>query len=187
MKVGFDYHFEDALVAYVAQQWRSTSQLGRTVMQKICYFLKAKGIPMDYAFEMYHYGPYSQELYFRMDELVADGILEDHSGTPNKSVYMPGDRAAELVDNYSQQLVQYDRDINQVLNLLRDLGPADLELLATIHYFQTSYGKFYKRQPTKEFVIDKVVETKKNKFGRDKISCAYDALRKAGLFEWQSA
>lgn len=45
MKVGFDYSFEDAVVAYVARQWESaTTQLGRTVMQKLCYFLKAKTI-----------------------------------------------------------------------------------------------------------------------------------------------
>lgn len=55
-------------------------------MQKVCYFLKAKGVPLDYAFEMYHYGPYSQELYFRLEELVADGIIEDMSSTPKKSV-----------------------------------------------------------------------------------------------------
>lgn len=187
MKVGFDYSFEDAVVAYVAQQWNQTAtQLGRTVMQKVCYFLKAKGIPIDYTFEMYHYGPYSQELYFRMDELVADDVLEDISHTPQKSVYVPGDRCSEILSEYSDSLAPYRQDIDQIIALMTSFGPVDLELLATIHYFHTSYGKYYKSPPSKDFVIKKVLETKKNKFAMDLISRAYDALQSAGLFEWQN-
>ncbi|KKM11066.1 hypothetical protein SY88_10430 [Clostridiales bacterium PH28_bin88] len=187
MKVGFDYSFEDAVVAYVARQWESTTtQLGRTVMQKVCYFLKAKGVPIDYTFEMYHYGPYSQELYFRMDELVADGILEDMSVTPSKSVYVTGDRDKEILDRHWNLLEPYREDINQIIKLLTNFRPVDLEMLATIHYFQTSYAKFYKNPPAKEFVIAKVVETKKDKFDSDLISRAYDALQSAGLFAWNN-
>ena len=184
MKVGFDYSFEDAVVAYVAQQWESTTtQLGRTVMQKVCYFLKAKGVPLDYTFEMYHYGPYSQELYFRLDELVADGIIKDMSSTPKKSVYVPDEKDNEILEMHYESLMPYRDDINQIIKLLTNFGPADLELLATIHYFQTSYGKFYKNPPSKDFVVAKVIETKKDKFAPDLISRAYDALQSAGLFE----
>lgn len=187
MKVGFDYSFEDAVVAYVAQQWNLTAtQLGRTVMQKVCYFLKAKGVPIDYIFEMYHYGPYSQELYFRLDELVADGVLKDTSNTPKKSVYVPGDWGSEILNKHSDSLASYRQDIDQIIKLITNFRPVDLELLATIHYFQTSYGKYYKSPPSKDFVINKVIETKKDKFAPDLISRAYDALQSAGLFEWKN-
>lgn len=188
MKVGFGYSFEDAVVAYVAQHWESTTtELGRTVMQKVCYFLKAKGVPLDYTFEMYHYGPYSQELYFRLEELVADGIIEDMSSTPKKSVYAPGKKDNEILEVYRESLALYRDDIKQIIKLLTNFGPADLELLATIHYFQTSYGKFYNSPPQKDFVVAKVNETKKDKFAPDLISRAYDALQSAGLFEWNNA
>ena len=41
--------FDDAIIAYVVKKWSNEETdivLGRTMVQKICYFLKAKGIPL---------------------------------------------------------------------------------------------------------------------------------------------
>jgi len=186
--VGYDYSFEDALITYVVKKWDSKIELGRTVMQKLCYFLKAKGVPINYSFEMYHYGPYSQELYFRLDELKTYGIIKDVSETSNRSVYAPGDKDSKVLDKYSELLKKYESDIDSILNLFDDFRPADLELLATIHYFKTSYTKFHKKNVDvdKKFVISKVKEAKNNKFDDLLISKAYDALEAAGLFEWNN-
>lgn len=70
---------EDALVAYTIKKWTEASQipLGRTIIQKICYFLKSVGVPFNFTYELYNYGPFSFELYDKMDELIADEVIID--------------------------------------------------------------------------------------------------------------
>jgi len=188
MKIGSDFSFEDAIVAYIVKYWKllSNQELGRTVMQKLCYFLKAKGIPINYAFEIYHYGPYCQELYFRLDELVAEKIIADQSDTPKKSNYVPGEKSNDILNTYNKSLAPYINEINEIIELLANYGPVELELLATVHYIQTSYSKFYKKVLSKDFVVSKVLEIKKEKFSQGEISGAYDSLQKNGLFGWDN-
>lgn len=181
--------FEDAVVAYVVKEWNErelSEKLGRTVLQKLCYFIKAKGVPLDYHFDMYHYGPFSQELFFKMEDLQIDNIVLDQSKEASKSVYTPGSNADTIISSYSDQLNPYSSDISQIIDLFKQFPPTALELLATVHFFQTTSAKYYKRAPEKEAVIDRVVQVKKRKFKRELISTAYDALNQAGLFEWKS-
>lgn len=185
MKIGFGHYLEDALVAYIVKQWKSQKiKIGRTVVQKICYFLKAQGVPMIYDFEMHHYGPYSQDLYYRMDELVADNILTDTSATPKWSHYLPGDRADEIITTYHEEIELFKDKIENLLGLFGRFGPTDLELLATIHYFYVTHNRYFRKPPSKNWVIDKVIMAKKDKFAPKLVNDAYDALEVAGLFEW---
>lgn len=175
--------FDDAIVAYVVQKWREVgnTHFGRTMVQKVCYFLKAKGIPLEYDFDMYHYGPYSQELYYRVDELMADGIINDESNTKNKSQYLPGQNNSELVDCYLEELSTWIPVLNQVINSFSNASPSDMELLATTHYFENTMHKYYKRTPDTKELVEKVYEVKNGKFDRDKVLRAYEQLKEIGL------
>lgn len=177
--------FEDAVITYVVENWgngQTDIPLGRTMVQKICYFLKAKGIPLDFKFDIYHYGPYSQELYFRMDELLADGIVCDLSGQKSKSVYIPGENADELMNQHD--ISKYIDEIDEIIQLFNQFHPTEMELLATIHYLQTTSTQYYGKAPTKKEVIQKVLTVKRDKFSQELISRAYDALGNADLFAW---
>ena len=158
--------------------------LGRTMIQKICYFLKAKGVPLHYKFDMYHYGPYSQELYYRMDELAVDGIVIDQFEQQSKSKYIPGDQIEELLNNHD--ISHYLNDIDSIIGLFNQFHPSEMELLATIHYLQTTTAKYYGKVPEKNSVIDNVINIKRDKFERNLISRAYDALQNSGLFTWNA-
>jgi uncharacterized protein YwgA len=52
----------DALLAYLIKSFNEAGDrtLGRTILQKLCYFAKASGVPLPFRFEIYHYGPFSQ-------------------------------------------------------------------------------------------------------------------------------
>lgn len=176
---------DDAIIAYVVKKWsdeKTNIALGRTMIQKICYFLKAKGIPLEFKFDIYHYGPYSQELYFRMDELLADGIVFDDSGQKSKSIYIPGDQIGELLSNHD--ISNYVDDINDIISLFNQFHPTEMELLATIHYLQTTSTKYFGNPPKKEEIIEKVLAIKRDKFSKTLVSRAFDALAKADLFAW---
>jgi len=181
--------FDDAVLAYAAKQWYNTPgniNLGRTILQKIGYFIKSKGVPIDFEFDIYHYGPYSQELYNRVDQLLLDNILVDESGQPSKSIYKPGSHSEELINMHHDELDKYVNDIETVIRVFSRLNPTQMELLATIHFFQTTLTKYYQQPPQKEVVIQRVLEAKGDKFSHQTISGFYDTLEKAGLFAWSS-
>lgn len=177
--------FDNAIIAYIVKKWsevKTNIALGRTMVQKICYFLKAKGIPLDFKFDIYHYGPYSQELYFRMDELLADDIVLDKSEHKSKSKYVPGNQLDELLSKYN--ISNYEKDIDDIINLFNQFHPTEMELLATIHYLQNTSTKYYGTPPQKDEIINKVISIKRGRFDRELVSRAFDALEENGLFEW---
>ncbi|KNY30211.1 hypothetical protein [Pseudobacteroides cellulosolvens] len=184
---------DDAIVAYIVKKWNEVSEvpLGRTIIQKLCYFAKSKGIPLDYDFDMYHYGPYSQNLYYRMDDMTADSVVnDDNVACKNtnikscKSKYMPGNNIDKLINIYKDDIDKFTADIDSVINVFHDFDHTGLELLSTIHFFQTTLSHFYNKPANKNDVIAKVKNAKGDKFKDDLISKAYDALKKAGIFEW---
>ncbi len=186
--------FDDAIVAYIVKKWNDLSgvPLGRTIIQKLCYFVKSKGVPLDYDFDIYHYGPYSQNLYFRMDDMAADGIVTDENATnmcnsnlkTNRSKYLPGDNVDKLLEMYSGDLSKFTTTIDNVIDVFREFDHTGLELLSTIHFFQTTLTDFYKKPADKAEVIMKVKKAKGGKFEDDLISRAYNALKEAGIFDW---
>lgn len=181
--------YEDAVVACVVQRWaikNSSATLGRILIQKICYFLKAKGIPLGFEFDMYHYGPYSQDLYFRMDELIADGVIADQSTQTSRSDYVPAKAIDELLGSFSGMLDPIKSDIDLVIDLFSDLSPTEMELLATIHYFHSTLADYYRNSPDTETVIQRVLQAKGGKFSRDQIFRAYEALRQSGVLAWKA-
>jgi uncharacterized protein YwgA len=179
--------FDDAVVAYVVKKWNEKSNipLGRTIIQKICYFIKSMGVPLEYTFDMHHYGPYSQTLYFRMDDMVADNIVIDNKsygiGKAEKSEYKPGENNDELIDMYSDKLGEFTWAADKVIDLFCQSNHTTLELLSTIHFLHASLTNFYGKSPEKDEVVRKVNEVKKEKFSIEEITKAYDTLKEAGI------
>src|SRR5580704_10076574 len=73
-QIFFSDKVADALVAYLIKSDKSVSSktLGRTILQKLCYFAEASGVPLPFRFEIYHYGPFSQEIFDRAESLLLD-------------------------------------------------------------------------------------------------------------------
>lgn len=182
--------FEDAIIGFIIKKWKEISpanKIGRTIVQKVAYFLKAKGIPLTYDFEIHHYGPYSQELYSRIDDLVADNIIIDRSSSANKSLYEPGFLMDRLLESYHEQLEPYQNDITTVIKIFNKLpSAAAMELLATIHYLHNSYKAYYKKDPEKEMIVTRVKMIKREKFSNEEIKNAYTIMEKDGMLSWQT-
>ena len=186
---------DDAIVAYIIKKWNENSdvKLGRTVLQKICYFAKSKNVPLSYDFDIYRYGPFSHDLYYRMEDMSADGIITDKmissntagiNSRTNKSQYLIGENAEELLNLHNDKLNQYTENIDSVIDLFSEFQHKDLELLSTLHFFHATLTNFYNKPAEKEEVIARVKKAKAKKFDDEFISQAYDALVKAGIFAW---
>ncbi len=177
------YSFEDAVVAYVTREWgeKAHSNLGRIIIQKLCYFLKHEGVPINYRFRLHQFGPFSQELFFRMKELENDDVIRDNIKGAQKSAYIVGDNAEEVIALYHENIKKFKPNMDRIIEKLGKYNfPEKLELLATIHFFYNARLKFNKKAPSKEEIVAEIKGVK-NKFSYEEIEEAYDYLQKNNL------
>src|SRR5437868_15143797 len=63
------------VAAIVGLLQNATTRLGKTQVQKLLYFAQKAGVPLEYKYEIYHYGPYSFELSHDLSSLDGLGVL----------------------------------------------------------------------------------------------------------------
>lgn len=179
----FSDNLNAALVAYIVKKYNevSTVPLGRTILQKVCYFSKHSGVPLRYDFEIYNYGPYSQELYFEVADFKVDDLLIDASSEEKQSVYKPGKKANALIKKYQVEIDKYKDNIDKVIGMFRKIKPVDFELYATVHYLYSSLTKYYSEPPDIKTLVKKLKEIKGGKFTSATIENAYKELKRVGL------
>ena len=173
----------DALLAYLIKSYTETSSrvLGRTMQIKVCYFDKASGVPLPFRIEIYHYGPFSQEIFYRTDDLLLDGVIEDRSSDPAQSNFVPGSNLDPLLDFFGEAIKQHEANLKRVAIMFSRLDPSQMELVSTIHYIHSSHSEWFKEVPSKDAVVTSVVQIKGDKFTSQIVEKAYDILRDASL------
>lgn len=144
---------------------------GRKKMQKIIYIAKKISFPFEEKFQFHFYGPYSEELTLRIEELCEMGYL--HEEKEKKSGYWQ--YCYSLSEAGEDFLQLYEVDVPNLKACLQDMNEQNarfLELVSTVLFFDTL---------EKEEVIDKVQTLKgKQKYTPEEIDEAYryiDALK----------
>lgn len=184
-KISFSNTPDHGLVAFLVDKYHASQdrpRLGRTTLQKLCYLSKAKGVPFSLNFDIQHYGPFSAELFAITDDLIADGVISDHSESRQSSQYEPGPACKLLLKKQESMLNKEKSRLNQIISFLREVPPQELELVTTIHYIYCTQKMF--RTPEKKRVVKIVLEIKKGKFKREIIESSFHALHNAGLLTW---
>lgn len=178
---------DQALLTMVIQEASKVAEkhdyfVGRTALQKIMYFLKILDVPMNYSFDLHHYGPFCSDILRDTDTLIADDVIEDLSDPEDLNYdYTPHVAADELVSLFSEELEQYRDHISDVVNALVPLDPYRLELIATLNFLFRWVKATGSNGPFKKDVIQRFKQIKKDKFADDDVSLVYDALVEAGL------
>ena len=141
----------DALLAYLINCYAGTSEnvLGRTILQKLCYFAKASGVPLPFRFEIYHYGPFSQEIFERAEALLVDRVVEDRSIERGQSNYVPGPNFDAFLNSFSEAIRQHEPSLRRVAKIFSRLDTSQMELVSTIHYIHSSHSQWLKKRPVK--------------------------------------
>lgn len=173
----------DALLAYLIKSYNEATEapLGRTILQKLSYFAKASGVPLPFRFEIYHYGPFSQEIFYRTEDLLLDGVIVDRSGDRGRSDFVSGPRLELFLDHFSRAISPYKANLERIVRMFSRLDPSQMELVSTIHYMHSSHREWFKNRPNKHAVITSVLQVKGGKFSEEAIEGAYQALSEAGL------
>ncbi|GAA4078378.1 MAG TPA: YwgA family protein [Bacilli bacterium] len=124
--------------------------VGRKKLQKMIYILKKVGLPFNEKFGFHFYGPYSEELTLRIEELCNLGFLTERREKKESYIqyhYILNDEGRQFLDQAPDDLPVCG-DLVQRLN---DQSARFLELIATMLYFDDL---------TPEEVEQKVTEVK---------------------------
>lgn len=175
---------DEALVTLVVEEFQKTSQghLGRTAIQKICYFAQSLGVPLNFEFKILYYGPYSHELASEVELLLASDVLEDTSKKPSAySALRLGPAAHKLLETYPELTERYRPTVARVAAAFGELGPSTLELLSTLHFIDRRLRASGTEHPSRDEVVKRFQQVKQDRFSKGEIEAAYDAMRRAGL------
>ncbi|MEN2767248.1 YwgA family protein [Ornithinibacillus xuwenensis] len=108
---------------------------GRKKLQKMIYILQSFGVPFEEKFQFHFYGPYSEELSLRIEELCNLGFI--HEEKEVKSNYFQYHYS--LTEDGQEFLKQFSIDIpncSESISLLQGRSSRFLELVSTMLYFK---------------------------------------------------
>jgi len=156
--------------------------LGRTAIQKLTYFARATGVPVPCSFEIYNYGPYSDQVTFAVDGLLADQVLMDTSTNSSKySNYRLAVEKPVFPQELQRKVGPHKAQIECVVKNLGHFRPAQLELIATLHFVHHRLASTHGKKPAQSAVIAEFLGIKGDKFDKDEVAAWYGALKNAGL------
>ena len=138
---------------------------------------------MTYRFDIYHYGPFCDELQKDMEWLMADGVVEDVSKEDRYSNYAPGPAADEIFASHGDIVTELRNQVSGIVSALAPMRPEELELFATLDYLYRKQVASSGSGPWKDSVIARFCEVKGTKFAMTTVEAAYDAMAKSGIFE----
>ena len=133
-----------AVVAELIKRMREAgSWSGETHVQKNLYLLDTLlGVPTDYGFTLYRYGPYSFELHDDIVGMTATGFLEFESQIPYGPSLGVTSRAANVLRRFPRTIKEYEDELCFVANKLSNDDVISLERLATALYVTKESGGF---------------------------------------------
>ncbi|MCJ8007872.1 YwgA family protein [Lederbergia wuyishanensis] len=110
--------------------------IGRKKLQKMVYIAKKMNFPFQEKFEFHFYGPYSEELTLRVEELCNFGFIDEVKEEKNGYVhykYRVTDSGQEFLESYQMDLP----NLKECLVKMNVKNARFLELVSTILYFDT--------------------------------------------------
>ncbi|MEK3806821.1 YwgA family protein [Bacillus sp. FSL H8-0547] len=140
---------------------------GRKKLQKMIYIAKKINLPFYEKYDFHFYGPYSEELTLRIEELCNLGFLNEmHEKKGGYFQYR-----YSLTEAGEEFLANYEPDMPPMQECMQDLNGQSarfLELVSTVLYFDSL---------EKEEVKEKVFTLKsKQKYTEEEISQAYEYI-----------
>lgn len=187
MELDWEHDRDQALLALVVKEGYQAAQkegrsFGRIALQKIMYFLKVTGVPMNYRFEIYRYGPFCSQIMRDADFLEFDNVIVDDKGEFGSS-YQPSENIKEFLEEFEGQIGEFRNSVRNLAEILAPLSTKVLELYATVDFVYREQRAKNKAGPWKQTVLERFMTLKGERFNRDEVDSIYDNMCKAGIFE----
>jgi uncharacterized protein YwgA len=140
---------------------------GRKKLQKMVFISKKLEYPFQEKFEFHFYGPYSEELTLKIEELCNLGLLSEMKDKENGYVhydYSLTDAGKEFLSLYGNH--PENEELSACVKVLNNHNARFLELVSTIFYFD---------HLSKDEIVKKIQELKaKQHYTTEEIEEAFD-------------
>lgn len=159
------------LMAELALKLKDISpQFGKTVLQKIVYIMQeVYGVPSNYDYILYNYGPYSAELADDLSFLATmEGVKVEWSNNLGYEI-SSAKRTEHFIKRGQNFLENYATEINKVIERFGNMSAKGLELRSTIIYISKEDAL------DKDSLVSRVKEIKPF-FSHEEIDQAYKEL-----------
>ena len=163
-------------LAVVHKVISDSNDIGKTRLQKLCYFLQeALQVPTKYTFRMHHYGPYTEALETDVAQLCITGYANMQ---PDLQGYGFHISSIDSPQNEWEELVRaHSKSIETAIAMFSEWTTSKLELAATIHFVNNLLPD---KSPPEILCRVKAL---KPKFVESYISQVHDELRQYGLLK----
>lgn len=107
---------------------------GRKKLQKMIFIAKKMNFPFAERFRLHMYGPYSEELTLRVEELCEMGFLEEtyiHKGSYNQYQYEVSEEGVHFLETMTEK----NNELQPVIEQMQSKTSRFLELVSTLLYF----------------------------------------------------
>jgi len=146
---------EDAILSIVGSL-HNKENIGRTVIQKIMYFAKIKGV-VDAEYIPHYYGPYSPDVFNSTKSLVSLNFLKENIETTLghpynyvKYTYTPTKDGGSIIDEFIKEDKKNDyKQIKEIAEICEKQTNLDIDTLscaAKIYYILHKNGKSMTRK-----------------------------------------
>lgn len=127
-----------ALIGYLVDELNKkhpNKQVGKTVVQKMMYFLTREG-HTNFNFSMYHYGPYSSGISSELGTAAASGIVNE-TWHNNEGYYIEsGPKKGDFKDLVSEAEKQA---VNQIIEKYGEFNAVEMSIIATAFYIKENF------------------------------------------------
>jgi len=135
---------------------------GRKKLQKMIYILQKSEVPFEEKYQFHFYGPYSEELTLRVEELCNLGFLKE-TKEDKVNYFQYHYEVTPAGESFLDQFTVDMPDFSGKLELLQNRSSRFLELVATILYFedlskQEQIEKLQQVKPKQNFTGEEITE-----------------------------
>lgn len=137
--------------------------VGRTMLQKIAYFATESGLPTTLTYSKGSYGPFAQNLKFRITQLANNGLISEEP-VGNMFMVKVGPTFQDAIRTYEADLVSFAPIVDKVTDLfLRIKTTRQAEIAATVHFAAGLLAEEESGCPSESDVLSHVIDWKKGR------------------------
>ncbi|WP_067728452.1 YwgA family protein [Oceanobacillus damuensis] len=107
---------------------------GRKKLQKMIYILQKCNVPFEEKYQFHFYGPYSEELTLRVEELCNLGFLQEEK-EDKSNYYQYNYKITSTGEDFLDQFLLDMPDMTTKVGMLKERSSRFLELVSTMFYF----------------------------------------------------
>lgn len=157
--------------------------IGRIGFEKLVYFAKSLGLPLELRFERGSFGPHSRQYKTMLSRLLNNGLLDEERR--NAMYVQHVGPVFETATQRAEAITRWEVEIELLVDLfMRIQTTREAELAATAHYASNELRERLQRNPSEMEVFNEVREWKRRRRPSFDDESIAEAVRDMAVLRW---